>query len=190
MPSSSDVILFSRRGTLRLLFGGFIDMIIHVVGLITGHVITLSLQPLSFLSLEGSVGEKVRGWGWQVSQRSSPRISYLLFLISSPRLKPSGNPLKSHFTSIMKSYLSLGEFQGFSKLPVKNQEQRLDLFIFCHTITILHPSPPHPTPIELSGQVCRKLINHKCQGLFLYSRFYAIYLYLYPYTSTTLSLLR
>ena len=113
-------------------------------GLVIGHVSTLSLQPLGLLPLEVSVGEKVRGWGWEVSQCSSPRITCLLFLISYPSLKRSGNPLKGHVTSITKSYLSLREFQGFSKLPVKNQEQRLDLFFFCHTVTVPYLSPRPP----------------------------------------------
>ena len=113
-------------------------------GLVIGHVSTLSLQPLGLLPLEVSVGEKVRGWGWEVSQCSSRRITCLLFLISYPSLKRSGNPLKGHVTSITKSYLSLREFQGFSKLPVKNQEQRLDLFIFCHTVTVPYLSPRPP----------------------------------------------
>lgn len=147
MPSSLNIILFTRKEILRLLFGDFTDIIIGMVGL---AIVTLSLQPLSLLPLEVSVGEKVRGWGWEVSQCSSPGITCLLFLISSPSLKRSGNPLKSHFTSITRSHLSLREFQGFSKLPVKNQEQRLDLFIFLPYCNCSLP-PPCP-PLNCLGK--------------------------------------
>lgn len=127
MPSSLNIILFTRKEILRLLFGDF-----------TGHNYRRGWLSHCYTQSPASQSPPLRSQcrgegqelGWEVSQCSSSLSACLLFLISSPSLKQSGNPLKSHFTSITKSYPSLRDFQGFSKLPVKNQEQRLDLFIF------------------------------------------------------------